>query len=167
MDEFSESDFLDEDIAPLQEVSWSAPEFEYHPKGAGWYLLTVVIVLAGAGVAVLTKQWISIGVIAAMAIAIVVYAARKPRELEYHLDATGVTIEQRRLSFAQFESFAVIHHEKWQEIDLDPIRRFMPRITMPIIAQQEDEIVATLAAHLPQVDREPDLIERVTRRLKF
>lgn len=162
-----ESQILADVPTPSESISWRAPEFEFNEKKVGWYLLLVLVFAALVGVAVLTKQWLSIGVLAAMTAAVAVYAGRKPRELDYIIDETGITIERKHYGFDQFQSFALIHHDNWEEVDLDPVKRFMPRITISLDEQKDEAILATLSNHLPEIDREPDLVERITRRLKF
>ncbi len=159
----------EEDINPLanETFSWQASEYVHHHKGVGWYaglfLLVAVLLLA----AVVFKLWLSVGVFLAMGVAIAVYAHKPPRVLTYELDAKNITIEGKAYPFNTFRSFGVLSDESWHTIDLEPTKRFMPRLTVLFSDEDFDDIVAHLEAHLPRADREPDFVERLTRYLRF
>jgi hypothetical protein len=147
--------------------SWQASEFIHHQKKTAWYVIFGVVVLALVGVAIVTQQWFSVAVFIAMAAALVVYASKEPRVLQYQLDGTGITIERKHYPFKQFRSYAVFNDVAWHSIDLDPTQRFQPRLTMLFESKDLDTITGLLDLHLAHVDRNPDLVEQITRRLKF
>ena len=159
----------EEDVDPLayESYSWEASEYVHHHKGGMWYfglaLLVAVLLLA----AIVFKLWLSVGVFVAMGIAVAVYAHKPPRVLTYELDAKNITIEGKQYPFDGFRSFGVLSDESWHTIDLEPTKRFAPRLTVLFSDEDFDAIVAHLEAHLPRTDREPDLVERLTRYLRF
>lgn len=163
---YQETDPETEDL-PEEPYVWQASEYMHHEKGAAWYASLGAGVLLLVLIAILTKQWLSIAVFASMAAAIFVYARKPPRTLTYQLDSKGITVEDKLFPFETFHSFAVLPDVEWHAIDLDPTRRFMPRLTVLFTDESYDEIVARLERHLPRVEREPDLIERLSRRLRF
>lgn len=154
-------------VDPGQSYSWQASEFIHHEKSAGWYmilgLIAVVLVLA----AIITRQWFSIAVFATMTAAVVVYASKEPRILAYRLDSHGLTIDGKSNPYSSFKSYSVLKDTGWHMIDLDPTRRFAPRVS--IIFDNEDlgKITSILDAKMPRVDREPDWIEKLTRSIRF
>ena len=147
--------------------SWQASEFVHHHKGIGWYATLAAAVLVLSILAVIFKFWLSIGVFLAMGAAIAVYAHKPPRVLTYGLDADGVSIEGKAYPYKNFRSFGVISDADWHTIDLEPTQRFMPRLTVLFGDDDFDTIVDHLSLHLPRFDRQPDLIERATRYLRF
>ncbi|HSX48350.1 MAG TPA: hypothetical protein VLF41_02515 [Candidatus Nanoarchaeia archaeon] len=151
--------------APL--ISWQASEYIHHDKKTGWYLWLVVGVVSLVGIGVYTQQWSAITVLAAMTAAVVVYARKAPRTLTYSLSDDGIDIEHKHYPFSQFRSFAVVSDVGWHTIDLDPIQRFMPRLTILFADDDLDKIVTVLSEKLPRSDRRPDAIERLSRYLKF
>ena len=146
---------------------WQASEYVQHHKGAGWYMGLAAIFLVLLGVAIFTQQWLSIAVFIVMAVAVVVYAHKPPRILTYMLDFKGITIENKFYSYDQFRSFAVLQDLEWHAIDLEPTQRFMPRLTVIFVSEDLEGIVEHLSLHLPRSDRQPDLIERLTRYVRF
>ncbi len=173
----SDKEFADETTDTADELedgqdneiafSWQASEYVHHHKGKGWYLGLFVVVAVLSVVAGFIHQWLSIGVFVAMGAAIAVYAQKPPRVLTYDLDNHSVTIEGKTYPYKNFRSFGVISDIEWHTIDLEPTQRFMPRLTVLFGDEDFDAIVDHLSIHLPRTDRQPDVIERVTRYLRF
>jgi hypothetical protein len=147
--------------------SWQASEYIHHAKGVGWYMAFVLILAVLLGVAYITHEWLGGAVFTVMAVAVLVYARKAPRTLTYQLSEDGITIESHHYPFTQFRTFAVLPDIAWHTIDLEPTQRFMPRLTILFEDNDFDAIVDHLATHLPRVDRQPDVVERATRYLRF
>ncbi|MBW3538166.1 hypothetical protein KY386_01585 [Candidatus Parcubacteria bacterium] len=166
-----ESELQAEDSAEqapaVESLSWQASEFLHHQKPASWYLLLFAAVAVLVVAAAVTKQWFSIAVFIAMAAALGVYAGKEPRVMSYRLDASGISIDNKHYPYSQFRSFAVFNDVAWHAIDLDPAQRFMPRLTVLFESKDLDQIIDILSQELPRADRDPDLVERLTRKLKF
>ena len=160
-------DTATEDSLAEESYSWQASEYVHHHKGAGWYAVLAIIVVILLLVAIIFKLWLSIGVFLAMGAAIVVYAYKPPRVLTYQLDSKHIIIENKPYPFESFRSFGVLSDESWHTIDLEPAKRFMPRLTVLFSDEDFDNVVAHLEAHLPRADREPDMVERLSRYLRF
>jgi hypothetical protein len=152
---------------PADFLTWQASEYVHHHKGMGWYVALAGLVAVLLAIAVIFKVWLSIGVFIAMGAAIAVYAHKPPRVLTYQLDSDGITIEEKLYPYENFRSFGVLSDIEWHTIDLEPTQRFMPRLTVLFGDEDFDEIVAHLERHLPRVDRDPDLVERLSRYLRF
>ncbi len=158
----------DQASAPAEVTfSWQASEYIHHTKGAGWYALLALAFAALLAIAYFTHQWLSMGVFAVMLVAIIVYARRAPRTLTYDLSADGITVEGHHYPFGEFRTFAVLPDISWHTIDLEPTKRFMPRLTILFENNDFDAVVGHLAQYLPRVDRQPDVVERATRYLRF
>ena len=164
-EEFGMTQEGDTSIDP--ELSWQASEYLHHKKPAAWYIGLFAIVAGLVAIAFFTRQWLSIAVFAVMAVTLAVYAHKAPRVLDYALDDHGVTIDRKFYPYTSFRSFAVIQDVGWHLIDLEPTQRFMPRLNILFEDDKFDAIVSVLRMHLPESDRQPDWIERLTRYLKF
>ena len=149
-------------------VSWTASEYIEHDRGPGWYLLLAVgtIVLA-ALVYLITNDYVSIGIIIVLGAIVSVFARRKPHQITYKLDESGLQIGQKTYPYGTFKSFAVIHDEALPSINLVPLKRFMPPISIYFAAPDEEQITSALGAHLPYQDQKSDRIDRLSRHLKF
>lgn len=168
-DELNEMTPAELEEARANEVafSWQASEFVHHHKGPAWYAVLVGVLVVLVTGAALLHFWLEIGAFLAMGAAIMVYASKPPRTLTYELTPKGIVIEGKKYPFAEFGSFGVLKDEEWHSIDLEPVKRFSPRITVLFDSDDFDSIVGHLELHLPRADRDPDVIEKATRYLRF
>jgi len=149
-------------------VSWSASEFIAHEKGVGWYLaLAGATILFTALIFLLTKDKISSGAVAVAAIVFGAYAARKPRTLEYRLNASGLSIAGKFYDYGQFRSFTNEHDDALSSITFMPLRRFMPALTIYYSPADEQKILQLLSDRLPFENRGRDVVDRFLHRIRF
>ncbi len=148
-------------------VAWQASEYIHHDKRFGWYAIFFVIIAVLIAVAAVTHQWLTIGVFVVMAGALMVYANKAPRVLNYSLGDQGIMIETKFYPYNSFRSFGLIQDVAWHLIDLEPLRRFMPRLSIMFEDDKRDQILSILTEHMPRQDRQPDLVERAARYLHF
>lgn len=149
-------------------VSWTASEFVAHTKAASWYgALALSGALLAALIYLLTRDWISTVVIIIITVIFGVFAARKPRVLNYSLDQVGVHIAQKFYAYGDFKSFSVLDEGGLNSILLTPLKRFMPSITVYYAPTDEDRIIDVLSRYLPFEDRDHDMVDRFMRRVKF
>ena len=149
-------------------VTWTAAEFIEHQRGSNWYVALGAISVGLAGLVYLIGR----DLFASITILVVgglvgVFASRKPKEASYELDDSGLKIEQKLYPYRLFQSFSVIHEDGIGLISLQPVKRFMPEVTVYYHDQDETKIVGVLGQHLPHEDKTLDSIERLSRRLRF
>ena len=156
-------------VADMQPISWTASEYISHQKDAGWYLI-----LAGATAVVCAlTYWISHGdLISIISIAVVgglfgFLAGKSPRSLQYAVDSQGITVGQKSYPYSQFKSFAVIHEGPLTSINLWPLQRFMPELSIYCPPDQEEKILDFLSEHLPNDQRAEHAIDRLMKRIRF
>jgi hypothetical protein len=153
--------------APEMAFSWQASEFVHHHKSMMWYVGLSMAVMVMVVLAVWLHYWLEIGVFVIAGVAVMVYARKPPRTLLYELSNEGVHIDGKLYPFSVFRSFSVLPDEEWHSIDLEPAKRLNPRLVLLFDTPDLEQIVDHLELHLPREDREPDLIERITRYLRF
>ena len=149
-------------------IKWSASEFIEHQKNADWYLLLIIAsAVLAAAVYLFTKDIISVVMIVVVAIVFGIFAARKPRVLNYQIDETGIHIEAKFYPYANFKSFAVVSEDTINSIWLMPLKRFMPILTIYFAPDDEQKIISVLGNFLPVETHQPDPIDRLMHRLRF
>lgn len=155
-------------VADGQTVRWTASEFIAHEKSAGWYggLAAVTVVLGGA-IFLITKDFISCAVVVVCAVTFGVYAGRKPRELSYSLDQTGVTIGAKHYGYTDFRCFSVNHEGAFASLDFMPLKRFLPVLTVYYPPADEPVIMSALSGRLPYQEPRHDAVERLLKRIRF
>ena len=150
------------------EVTWSASEFIAHEKSLLWYVaLTGGAFLVAAIVYLLTKDVVAVVALVFVAALFGVLGAHKPRVLNYHVDAGGLTIDRKFYPFSEFKSFGIVNEGAFSSIVFMPMRRFMPTLTIYYPPENENDVVEALTAYLPFAPASHDLIDRLMRRIRL
>jgi hypothetical protein len=149
-------------------VSWTASEYIAHNKGMPWFAaLGLVLFLVVAGTYLITKDIVTSAVLAVAGIAFGVFAARPPRVLEYTVDSHGIKIDQKYYPYKELRSFDIVDEGQLPSILLMPLKRFLPPITVFYDLKEEDAILNVLGSYLPHQEQQPDMVDRLMRRIRF
>ncbi len=149
-------------------VSWSASEYIANPKNMEWFVLLGLATIAVAAIVYfITYEIISVVIIIMLGITVGIFAARQPNTLEYHIDRGGIHIGPKFYPFGAFKSFSVAQEGAFSSISLLPLKRFMPPITIHYAPTDEGKIVDALAASLPFEQHRRDIVDSLSRRLRF
>ena len=154
--------------ASNQEITWSASEFIAHQKNVGWFAgLGFVISVVAIGVFILSKDFVSSFMIVVLGLAFGVFAARKPRVLDYTISSKGITMGQKFYPYESFKTFSVVEEGPLHSVLLSPLQRFMPPISVYYEPADEDRILDTLADYLPFIEAKRDSVDSLMRRVRF
>lgn len=149
-------------------VTWEASEFIHHEKSMNWYLLlTGAAILLGAVMYLLLKDIFSLVVLAIMYAAILVYARREPRTLQYGVGVNGISIGEKHFDYDQFKSFSVIQESGVPSVVLVPTQRFMPPVSIYFAPEDADKIVGELSKFVPNEQRNLNPVDRAMLKLRF
>lgn len=149
-------------------VTWTASEFIEREKASSWYLvLTVVSAVVSVGLYFIIHDLITSIVVALAAVIFGMSAARKPHEIDYIIDANGLTIAGRLMHYGQFKSFSLDKEGAIASILLMPIKRFSPMTVIYIDPEKEEEVINIVAERLPYDDSVVDTVDRLMRRIRF
>lgn len=155
-------------IEPAQTVSWTASEYASHDKNFVWYAsFTGACALIIGVIFLVTRDWISVIILAVFAVAFGVFAGRKPGVLNYAIDAQGIHIGNKTYPLTLFRSFAIVQEGGMHTISLLPLKRFMPPISVFFDPKDEQKIVETLGGSLPQEDRQQDFVDKFMHKIRF
>ena len=146
---------------------WQAPEFAYTHKPAGWYIGIFAFFAGLIGVAAWYKQWITIVLLAIMAVALSVWANRKPKVLIYRITNYGVEVEKRKYLYDDFGAYYKYMDYNQPTLDLVPTKRFGTLVSLPLATQDANEIEATIAKMIPVIEHNEDIADKIFRRLRF
>ena len=149
-------------------ISWEASEYVHHDKDFTW---TLLLIAAAAFFASLTyfvlQDWFSVVVIVLMAVAVGIYGHRKPRNMTYQITEDGVKIGSRSYQFDNFKSFSVLNEGAVKSIQLEPLKRFIPPMSMFFPPEDEQKIVDMLSNFLPYRKTELDSVDKLFKKLRF
>jgi hypothetical protein len=151
-----------------QEVSWTASEFIANHKSAGWYLLLFLAIGAIAGLTFLfTGDWISSATIVIVGSLFAVLAGKKPRQLSYRLDSSGITVGDKFYPYHDFKSFTLLQEGSFGCINLLPLKRFMPELSIYYPPDEEEKILDVLTLSLPNDQKQEQGFDKLMRKIRF
>jgi hypothetical protein len=166
-DEELDQQELEELRASEETYQWQASEYVHHVKGPIWYVALAVVTLVLMGGAILAHYWLAVGAFLVAGVAMGVYAGKPPRTLTYELTKDGIEIEGKAYPYDLFRSYGVVKEPEWHTIDLEPTKRFSPRLEVLFRVEDLDVVTDHLNLHLPRTDRDPDFIEQLTKYIRF
>ncbi len=154
--------------ASITPVKWTASEFVSHDKTPSWFAGLGLATMIVAGLSYLIAQDLAVVfVILVAAVLFGVMAGRKPQTLEYYIDSKGIKLGPKAYSYASFKSFSVIADGALGFIQLMPVSRFAPPISVYYPPNQEQEIIETIGAYLPHEERNRDSVDRLMSKIRF
>mgnify|MGYP006946482544 CR=1 FL=1 len=154
--------------AQSDQLQWLAPEFIAHDKTAGWYVIFFGCSVALALIVQLfTRDVIATSVVILAALALGIYAARKPRQVSYVLGRSGFTIGERQYSYHQFRSFWLDEEAGLTTISLLPHKRFGQLISLYFDPQIEESVLNAISSQLPLERRSKDILDRALTKIRF
>lgn len=151
-------------------ISWTASEYIAHEKSASWYGGLVLGATAlSALLYLITRDWVSVGVVAFGTLMLAVYGAHKPRQLAYQIDPSGISVGKRHFDFDQFRTFSVVPEDEgnFASIMLMPLRRFAPPLSIYYAPKDEERILTVLSDRLPFENKGLDMTDRLMRKIRF
>jgi hypothetical protein len=150
------------------EVRWQASEFIDHQKSAGWFLfLAVGAVMGSALMYFITSSVFSAVIVLLAVLAFGMSAKQKPRTLTYVIGTNALQIGDRNYAYDDFRTFSILQEGALYSIFLEPIRRFMPPVSIYFDPNDGEKIFDVLASHIPHAERKPDAIDNFMRRIRF
>jgi hypothetical protein len=150
------------------EVRWQASEFIDHQKSAGWFLLLAFGAVIGAMLMYLITNSIFSTVIVVLAVLTFgMTAKQRPQTLTYVISATALQVGDKKYQFDDFRTFSIQQEGALYSVFLEPIRRFMPPVSIYFDPADGEKIFDILASHIPHTERKPDPIENLMRRIRF
>jgi hypothetical protein len=157
----------DRPATPIEEpIHWQASEYVHREKDHIWLVLFILFTIALTCVAVFLIKSLSFAVLVPiMAVALFIYTHRPPRMLDYTLSRQGLHINDKLFPFSEFKSFAILHGLDQYSIMLIPTKRFQPAITINFPEEVGEAIVDMLAPRLPMREVQPDIVDRIIRKL--
>lgn len=147
-------------------LSWQSGG-DISDRGPTWYATIFVVTVTFAGLTILvTGSWLSAVVVVLAAATLIVVNTKSPQVQAYGIFDAGVQIEERFYGYDQLRSFNLNSTNGETLIELEPSKRFYPRITMHA-GDYIDQAQELLAQFLPKNHREPDVIDVISKRFKL
>lgn len=150
-------------------VNWVASEYVHLEKNAMWFVIFAFVVLGLIATDVfLLKSWTFSLLVIVMAVAVIVYIRRPPREIQYGLSGKhGLYVGERLYNLTDFKAFGLIRDGEHHSIMLIPVKRFAPGVSVYFPEEVGEKIVDILGSRLPMETLKLDMIDILVRRLRL
>jgi hypothetical protein len=149
-------------------IHWVASEYVHEDRNGLWYVLFAIVVVALIAIAWFLQAWTFVVLIIVMAVALIVYINRPPRDVDYTLSVDqGLYIGEKLYHFSDFKSFGLIRDYNQHSIMLIPIKRFQPGVSVYFPDEVGESIVDILGSRLPMQDLKLDAIDVIVRKLRL
>ena len=150
-------------------VNWTASEYISLEKSTLWFVAFGLVVLGFIAIGYfLLQTWTFSLLVIVMAIAVIVYTRRPPREIQYTLSGKhGLYVGDKLYNLADFKAFGLIRDGENHSIMLIPIKRFAVGVSVYFPQEAGEKIVDILGARLPMENLKLDMIDVIVRRLRL
>lgn len=150
-------------------VSWTASEFIAYQKDAKWYIsaFIVLVVLVGLSYLITSGDLISVFVIMVVSGLFISLASRKPRTLNYAITNKGIQVGEKLYNYSTIRSFSIMEIDNIQFIDLMPLQRFKPALSIFFDPKDETAIVQAIGEYLPKETRKQEAIDKLMHKIRF
>lgn len=150
-------------------IQWVSHEYVHLEKGVWWFVIFAVVVAGLIAVDVfLLRSWTFSLLVVVMAVAVIVYIRRPPRDIQYALSGKqGLYIGEHQYHFNEFKAFGLIKDGDHHSLMLIPIKRFAPGVSVYFPEEVGEQIVDIFGARLPMEELKLDAIDVLVRKLRF
>ena len=123
--------------------------------------------LGAAIVYAIFRDLVTTVVILVAGVALGVYGGWRPRQQEYGLSESGLSVGQKFFPYEEFRSFAVIEEGAFTSIQFTPLKRFGTPVNIYYDPKDEEAILRLLSERLPMEEGRHDAVDRLMKRIRF
>jgi hypothetical protein len=98
-----------------KEIRWKAYEYVYHEKSIDWYWYFGLISILLTASAIYLKNMMFAFIIAIGSFSMLLYASKRPREIEYIADKKGISFDGASYFYQEILFFWIVDNKKRSE----------------------------------------------------
>jgi hypothetical protein len=164
---------MEEKRAPIQKLTWSAPEYEEKERSNDWFWALGVIVVTGSTASIIFGNYFFAVLLILSGLLLGFFAVKKPDMIAYELGPEGLRAKNRLYPYESIKAF-------WVQADFSPApvlkpmlfihseRAFLPIISLPIPLQMAQKIHEVFSAHeIAEVEMEEHISDKIMEALGF
>lgn len=150
-------------------VSWTSDGEGLMARAQAWRVrMSVLSVIVGILVFFITGgDWVSSIVIAFAGIAFGFLGSRKPQSVAYQLDHDSIVVGRRQYELDDFRAFSLIENNISASIELLPLHRFAPMLSVQLDRRVQDQVLGILSAQLPFEEHHEDMFDQLLKKIKI
>ena len=134
---------------------WKAPEYEFREKSADWFWIVAIISSALITASIVFDNFLFAVIIFIAAFSLMLYGARKPKEIKISITEKGITIDDRFYDFSELKSFWIEKTEEKTKLLLKT--KSLVSVIDVELREDEDKIRDFLRARLKEEEIEEPL----------
>ncbi len=148
-------------------ISWQAEEYIAHDHNIGWYICLFLIGGVLCVLSIILKWWTFLILIILSVIAILIYALRPPRTINYKLSPEGLTEGNTLHEYSKFRAFGIVKEDNHFSAVLIPKQRIGISVRIYFPESNGEAIVDALGARLPMEEVKPDFLDKIVKYLRI
>jgi hypothetical protein len=145
----------------VENLKWSAYEYEEKARGTDWFWALGVIIVAGSITSIIYGNYFFAILLILGGLSLGMFAVKKPEMINYELGVKGLQIKNQLYPYEKIKSFFV-STEGNPTLFIKSERAFMPMISMPLdnISPQEVREIM-LFKNIPEEEMRAHFSEKV------
>ncbi len=158
----------------ITEITWQAPEFEYHPKGIFWYWTSIIVAIILVFLALWQKNLLFAIFVVIAEIIILFLIGKFPPIWEFKINAQGIEIgrinkkEKKFYSYEELDNFDIhLINEEYKELVFKLNSRFSQLLKINIHFVDEERIKKFLLKFLPHEEIPSSLVDSMSKLIRF
>jgi hypothetical protein len=151
----------------MENLQWSAPEYEEKERGSDWFWALGIIVVCGSIAAIIYSNYFFAVILILGGILLRFFALKKPDMVPYELNQKGLKMQNQLYPYESIKSF-YLQTEKKPTLFIHSDRFFLPVISVPIdldIVERIREIM--LSKEIKEEKLEEHSSEKIMNSLGF
>jgi len=169
MDEIKDSspDSPEEERDPEPDIEWMAPEYPFSKKSKEWYM-AVVIITGSISISAFIVGNALFGILIILAtFTLLLYASRKPDDVEIHLTEGGLIIGPNEYPFSGLMSFWIDDSEIPARLILKPEKKISSLISIQIVGLRSEEVREFIEQFLPEEEMHEPPLQKIMEKVGF
>ena len=161
-------DELSTGTADTSRIAWEAPSFAYYDKSWLWIAGVVAVGIILLGVFIYLRDFSAMAVVVVGTLVFLQQSRKKPEQLQYVIDQSGITIGATNYPWSTLKSFWLAAEDEGGHLYLETTSRFSPTRTIHLANVEPAEVRARLMQRLPErTTQGEELSDRILRILRF
>src|ERR1700733_6944474 len=134
------------------EITWEAPEFEYHEKDISWYWITIIVAALIIAFSVWERNFLFGLFIVIAEILVIMWGSQEPRMVAFVLNDSGIEVGEHKFhALKEFESWSAIEIDNgWADL----VFNFRAKLKVPLKVIVPHDMLDDIRKNLKTVLRE-------------
>ena len=153
-----------------EEITWTAPEFEYTSKNVGWYWLTLIVAALIFLVSVWQKNFLFAIFVIIAEVMVLYWAQQYPRNITFTINKDGIKIGT--LEMHPYKELIGFHLKEelvqgYNELILKTSQKLRPYVRIFVFPKDAAFIKKYLLQHAHEIEYEETLSDGLSRMIGF